>query len=436
MNRIKARNLVVDKIGDRRLIWLGIAGEDAGPLVGVPQLSNCYSVHSPLKAEGVESLAVESLTGWRRRDYDVSVFLNEQGRPMVESFTRAVSEPSLLLTHVPYEFLPLLLTAGQAEYPGNSYGTFQAVSDKHVIEAELRDREGISLIPWKRSPDDAARMDALRDEVRRGPVVLRSSRQDSGAGHELILREEQLESSAIAHLSEPISVAPYLSEYVPVCIGACVFADGGITLHTPSFQIIGIAACSRYDFGYCGNDFGAVKQLSRTAMERLEACVRTVGQWLHSKEFIGVFGVDAIVRDDEVVFVEINPRFLGSSRISAQVDAEMDLSDVYLDHLMACLGMPSHTSPSLADQAAMQPARSQLICHNLRPEVQTLHQGGMDLPVGFTAELVPDPSIRVGAGDLLFTLRAKESVTRDGKSIGEAAAAAIEAGLSAFLPSE
>jgi formate-dependent phosphoribosylglycinamide formyltransferase (GAR transformylase) len=227
-------------------------------------------------------------------------------------------------------------------------------------------------------------------------------------------------------------VAPFLAEHVPVCIGGCVFQDGGVTLHTPSFQVIGIPACSRYDFGYCGNDFGAIAQLSETAMKGIETCVRTAGVWLHAKGYVGAFGVDAIVRDDEVVFVEINPRFLGSSRVSAELDAAMDLPDVYFDHLMACLGLPSYASPPLAEQAAIQPARSQLLCLNLRQETLMLRESGMDLPAGFSAELVPKSTIRVGPEYLLFRLRANDSVTKDGKSVSEAAANAIEAGLAAF----
>ena len=431
MKRSEARARISRELGNRRLIWLGISGEDARGLAVVPQLSHSYSVHSSYEAEGVEAVSVESLTGQRHFDYDIAVFLGAQGRPLVESFTRAISEPAVLVSYSPYAFIDYILGTSGAGYLGNPYATFQAVSDKPTVEAALGDM-GVSTIPWMLLPENGQRMNNLRARLRKGPVVLRSSKQDGGAGHELIEDGQQVVASKLARLREPISVAPYLDEHVPLCIGACVFPDGGITLHPPSFQLVGIKACSRYDFGYCGNDFGAVKGLDDQALETVERCVRAAGDWLHGQGFVGAFGVDVLVRDDEAVFVEINPRFQGSSSMSAELDEVMDRPDVYMDHLMACLGLPSYASPPLAEQARSQASRSQLHCLNLREGAVGLRADGMDLPEGVSATLLPKPGIRVGAGSLLFTLQVEGSVTENGKNIGPAAAAAVRAGLAAF----
>jgi hypothetical protein len=426
--------MMAEAFGERRLIWLGYGGEDAQPLTALPQFTHCYALHSPLRAEGVESLAVESFTGLRGAELDIPSFLGEQGKPLVDSFAEAVSRPSLLTTYAPYEFTPFLLASGKTQYLGNSHVLYLEVSDKPVVEQALSGHPDFATIPWRRLPDGPGRRAALFDALGAGPVVLRGSEQGGGAGHELVRDASALATSTFAAAEGPVQAAPYLEGYLPVCVGACVFGDGGVTVHTPSLQLVGIPECTSLDFGFCGNDFGAAAGLDRRALDRLETCTRAAGEWLHTRGFLGAFGVDALVRGDEVVFVEINARFLGSSCLSAEAGARMDHPDVYLDHLMACLELPSHPSAPLAVQAACQAPLSHVLCTNRASEPLMSPAEAIALPSGFTATRVPAPSVRVAPDSLLLAVRAEKSVTRDGFSLSTEAATAVASALAGFRP--
>ena len=427
MDRSQAIETISQRLGNRRLIWIGNIGEDARSLVGVPQFSHCYATVSPLDAPGVEAPEVETLRGERRGDYDASSLLSPAAQVMIQSLVHAVDAPAAIACELPYDYLPYILSMGRSiDYLGISGDLYRALGDKLAVESELRGRPGIETIAWTVLPEGPARAQAARDGLERGPVVLRGGAHGGGLGHELIQHAGQLAESRLLHIDTPVAMAAYLRDYLPICIGACVFPDGGVTLHTASLQLIGIQACRRHDFGYCGNDFGAIKQLGARTLDRVETCVRSAGAFLHAKGFVGAYGVDLLVREQEVLFVEINPRFLGSSAMSARIDRDADLPDVYLDHLMACLGVPAHESPTLAEQIARQASLSQIYCHNIGPD--PVHPAAEPkLPAGFKPSLLPAPDVRVAPGATLCRLTSETNVTVDGLSLLPDAIAAVEA---------
>jgi hypothetical protein len=435
MDRAHAIQAVAEKLGNRRLIWFGSAGQDGRSLTSIPQFSHAFSLMARLDAPGIQSFSVEELMGARQDDYDPAAFFAGNGLSMLGAMGAALSTPAALIAEGQNELFAYIGQIGaHVDYLGVPMTLYDALRDKHAVEAALHGRPGIVTIPWKMLSDGDSRFDEVKEELRRGPVVVRGGKHGGGIGHELIREAAQVRPSRVLNLDAPVAVAPYLTGYVPVCVGACVFPDGGITLHASSLQLIGLQICRRLDFGYCGNDFAAFKELGPSTLERLESCVRAAGLWLHSRGFVGAFGVDALVREDEAVFVEINPRFQGSSRMSAELDAEMDLPGIHLAHLLAWLGAPSYRSPSLVELAAGQASRAQIICDNNRDEPVSVGEGETVLPPGYSVELAPPPRVSVAPGSALCAVIANRDVTRDGMSLHPPAIAAVETALARFRP--
>ena len=69
-----------------------------------------------------------------------------------------------------------------------------------------------------------------------------------------------------------------------------------------------------------------------------EIIVRAVGSWLSKWGYLGVFGVDLLIHDGIVYFVELNARFQGSSVLADQLDQQMGRPGVFAMHLAAFLG--------------------------------------------------------------------------------------------------
>lgn len=123
--------------------------------------------------------------------------------------------------------------------------------------------------------------------------------------------------------------------------------------------------------------------------------------------------------------MEINPRFLGSSRVSAKLDAENGLSDIFLDHLMAWLGLDSYEQPPLGELLSIQPERAHLLCCNTdqttkhSPGPTTLHLDGASV------FLEPDHGIEVEPDALMFNLEFASLITSTGKDLLPDATAAM-----------
>ena len=108
-----------------------------------------------------------------------------------------------------------------------------------------------------------------------------------------------------------IAAAPYLVPNIPLNVNACVFSDSLVSLHSPSFQLIGLPGFTSRTFGYCGNDFAQVRELEGNVLDQLEHIVLESGKWLAGKGYVGAFGVDALLCKGQVYLTEINPRFQG-----------------------------------------------------------------------------------------------------------------------------
>jgi hypothetical protein len=403
MNRRAASDLVRDRIGNRRLVWFGRRGEDAQSLLGLEQFAASYSLTAPLKAEGLEVSSVKIL---------------------VESLAAGCEVPSVLLPYRPYGCLTSLDAARvPVELLAMSYEFHCFFMNKPQVEEDFVRSTGIASVPWRYLERDDERRIALAAELTRGPIVVRASVSSSGEGHELIRDAEDLATSPLVRGEELLSVAPYLPDLVSLNLGCCVFEDGGVTLHAPSVQLIGLASCTRFPFGYCGNDFAAVKELERGQIGDLEVLALAAGRWLHRRGYVGAFGIDAAIGAGELLFMELNARFQGSSRMSVEIDLLLGLPDIYLDHMMASFGMESYDRPPLGELVLEQAPRSQIFCHASR---RTFLPNGLQPPEDVRPVLVPGPGVRVAPDSVLFGLGFETSVTTNGRYLLPAPLAIVE----------
>jgi hypothetical protein len=437
LDKEEALERIIEKIGGRKLVWFGDIGQDSRGLLDLPQYSHCYcSVAAPDSA-GLQTLSLEDLTGKRPLEGEMPPLtgpLSEQAFAWLES---AIGEPCLVMNRTPLSIMPLIQAmSSKVEYLGNSYKTYRALSDKVAVEAALQDVPGLKVIPYVQVANDASRREVLLRKLKDGPLVLRRSGLSAGIGHELIRDEEKLATSSLAGIEESISVGPYLEEFYTVGVGACVFPDGGITQHLPLAVLSGHPLFGPFDFSWGGNDFGVAAKLSPDALETVEAAVQSVGTWLHGQGYVGIFGFQAMVNEEECYYLEINARFGGKSRVSVELDDALDQPNVLLDHLMAWLGIESYKTRPLAEQAAIQRPYSHILCRNRTGKRVRLKTGGMRLPESFFADLLPREGMWVDPDAILCAVRSPESVMTAPWTLNGSAIRAVEAAIACFEPEE
>lgn len=405
-------------IGDRNLVWFGIRGQDGLPLVVHEQLRSCHSITGPVPLDGVAGLCLEDLTG-RRVDldlYDLDADTAPEVLELRRSLLAELNQPSVIVGYRPSRFLSALHFARLDSVTMATMFHEQQLPFEHKPWVETHVAAlGVRTVPWQYVADEQ-HADVHR-ALHEGPLMLRPSRGSGGVGMARVDDEDSLGSCWPRQLESFVSVAPFLEDVLPVNVSACAVPNGDPAVHAASVQLIGHPACIDRPFGYCGNDYAAAKELRVTVLDELEGMTSTVGRWLGERGFVGAFGVDYLVRDDEVFFTELNPRFQGGSTLSADVDAASGLPDIYTEHLGAHLGVCLPCRPPMREQVALAPPLAHVVTHNrsgaavrrrspLTPDL--LPSGLVDLT------LVPRPGVEVSPGGVVFRLVLAGPVTATG----------------------
>ena len=431
-----------DKIGNRKLVWFGIRGQDAASLLGFGQFQECFAMTAPLGAASLgNDISLEALTGSRvdldRHDIDLDT--REVVRHLRRMLLASLNSESVLCPYRAYYFTSNVHFACSetAELLGLFKERQIPFEHKPWVESNLR-AEGVRTIPWRYFAEE--RRHHLANLLDKGPIVLRASRSSGGTGVALARTPEQIDSRWEPSPDSLIAVAPFLQDATPINVGACVFPDGTVTVHPGSYQLIGLPECTNRDFGYCGNDISLFKQLPDEIVDQVDEMTRTVGRWMGRMGYVGAFGLDCLVQGDDVYFSEVNPRFQGSTALSTAACAEAGLPDVLLDHLAAFLGVdpdPSSAPLTLREWNGVMPDRAQVILHNLTDvDVTLANPMGLIPPRNspVTTELVPLDGSRVEPGAILCRVVVEAPVSTSGYELVPAYRGVAKAMADAFAP--
>lgn len=424
--RAELRKTVSSALGRRRLIWAGIRGDDAESLSDLAQFDASFTIinaydRRPLHA----SIAYEDMTG-TRPDLETWDIDDHPGDGATIAFRRALlramSVPCALLPYRPSQFLSALAFA-RADRCLNLglFGSQQfAFEHKPWVESAMA-KLGVPSLGWRYIADED-QLDAER-LLADGPVMVRRSRTSGGVGLAKVASAEELAAAWPRQSEAFASVSPYLADALPINVGATVW-DDGVTVHLPSVQLIGVAACVSRPFGYCGNDFAAVKDLDPAVIDAVEATTITVGEWLRSHGYRGTFGADYLLRGGVPVFTEVNPRFQGSTRASAQLAVEVGQPCLPLEHLGAMLGVPRPERPPLRTLVREMRDLAQVVVHNTRSfaltkDLEPLRADLKAVDPKSRMDVVLPPGVNCEPGATLARFAFASAVTRTGYDLRE-----------------
>ncbi|HEU4885405.1 MAG TPA: ATP-grasp domain-containing protein [Longimicrobium sp.] len=389
-----------------RVVWFSSKVTDGAPLRDVCDLAAACSLigGAQLLRPGTEGHCVEDATG-HRFDYDCRSFDEigaEHLRPIVDLVRGlARSGPVTLLPFFAYRATTrIALTTPNVTLLGNPPELEAMFNSKPWVLDQFH-RIGVPAPRWHHFTRDAPPPDLPY------PVVVSPPSGTGGQGMFLVHSRAEL-ARLLADPQTPafLSAAAYLESPLSLNVTGCVHADGGVSTHPLSLQVIGAPACTTRRFGYCGNDFGrAAEVVDPPLAARVESILGTVGRWMHGYGFRGAFGLDLMIHRGEVLVSELNPRFQGSSHLGATLMREAGAEDVYVQHIRAHLGLPTPPGPSLADVTRRQGPLSQVFCYNGPPlpvpgdgDAEDAADGDAD----DVLEFIPRPGVSLDAHSLLF----------------------------------
>ena len=352
-------------LAGRDLVWVGTRGADVESITDIPQLTGIASVIGKYRNRSrFRTVSLEEFTG-RRVDLDTFDIDSAPRDVHIVNFRRAlfrmITRESAVFTYRPSQLVSSVCFSrlDRCRYLGVFSSLQTAFEHKPWVESSLFAR-GVPNLGWVYVADED-QMD-VRQLLARGSVVLRRSRTTGGVGLARLDDINEIEKAWPDEDEAYVSVAPYVRGGVPVNVGAVVW-DDGVTLHPCSVQLIGVASLTRREFGYCGNDFGAVSQFDNQTLDVMDEYTRVIGRWLHEFGYRGAFGVDYLVVGNQVYFTEVNPRLQGSTHLSSEVMSVIDEAGIVLEHLAATLGLEAPKSRSLRELASSIPAWSHFVVH-------------------------------------------------------------------------
>lgn len=426
-DRRKMLDLVSEALGDRDLYWAGLRRDDVEAISDLPQLAGSFSIvggHGCRTA--VRGVDFEQLWG-SRVDLDAWDMDDHLGHDAVmeyrDEILRTLLRPSALLPYRPTRFLSSIAFSRRerCRYLG-LFNEHQAAFDhKPWVESSMADL-GVPHVEWTYVADEERRH--VERMLADGPIMVRPSRTSGGVGLYMVDDAADIDGAWPQDQDDSYAgIAPYLPDAVPVNIGATVWRDGHVTMGHASVQVIGVPELTEKPFGYCGNDFGLIKDLDGAVVDAIEAGTVAVGAWLGRHGYVGAFGVDYLVNDGEALFTEVNPRFQGSTHASCQLSVEADESCAMLDHLGAFLGVESPDRPPLRDMVASVPAFSHLVVHwqgdtqpvDVEPLAEELREG----PGHARTDMLADADIDLERGAIAARTVTRATVTSSGFDLAE-----------------
>jgi len=422
-SRSAYRQSLERKLGKRGLVYFGTRGADARSLTDLKNFECIFSQIAPSGLAGVEEVCLESVTK-RRVDLDAYNIDADVSRPVSDLRGEMLRRFETLAAVVPYRAGAVLASAwfprsDKVLHLGNFHELQDTFEHKPWVESQLS-AAGVRTIPWRYFADSERPL--IKEILENTPLVVRSNRSDGGTGVRFIHSAEDLDRDWPPHTDGFVATASFV-EGLPINVNAVVFPDSSVSRHGVSVQLVGIEGCTSRRFGYCGNDFAAAAALDTGDIQEIDRTLDAVAGWLARHGYRGAFGMDAILSENKVFVVELNPRFQGSSRLSAALDSESDRADMFLAHIGAFLDLAppdQFTSRELMGR----PLAAHIVVH--ASSARMMEECVADPPTGFDVDLVSSEGVTVEAGAIWVDFITRSPVTSDGISLLESARSAVE----------
>lgn len=362
------QSFIRDLAGETKFVWLSAKSTDALPIYGISRyacsLSIVGSAPDPDRLDSHHS--IEAILKYRP-DYD-RVGLDQLSPSTFMDFLidlgRHKSQKKFLIPFSPGAFISRwALCNTQFRLLANNDCISSAFDFKPWMESQLRSL-ALPVIPWTHhlcyDGNLIPPMTPTTSAVIRMPIAT------GGTGHQVLPPFLDVKASSIIQRNEIVSIAPFLVDHLSFNISACVNRNGQISVHPISLQIIGQPECSALRFSYCGNEFGTVlSYLSQSEVNEVECMTRRVGDLLRTYGYLGIFGIDFVKFEEEILISEVNPRFQASSILSSATLRALGLITPHEDHIAACIGYEfQQKRPMLYELCSMIEPLSQIFCYN------------------------------------------------------------------------
>lgn len=421
---------VNDALGRRSLVWFGTRGTDALPLSALRTPKLVCSQIAPIADDelaGARQHCLESARG-QRKDldrFDIDNDLHRSSARLKQILLQEVGPDDVLIAYRPSEFLAAALFCQPGPLPATNFHLHQRQFEyKPWVERELVAFDpSLPMLRWTyiRSAD----MDSARELLAKGRMVARNTTGSGGADVFEFSSIEEFEQNRPRHRDHFVGVARFVADAAPLNVNACVYHDGSVAVFGVSYQLIGISGLTRRRFGFGGNDYLAASSIPENALASIAKSTTSVGHWLGSRGYRGVFGIDFLLEAETPLITEVNARFQASTPICAGINIELGMPDPMSEHVAAFIGLSAPKMPDLVEQgrSVRHAAGAVPIAHvmhrNVREADVFVHLTGAELPAGCTIQGLPQSKVSVEQEGMLFKSLHSTTITTTGYDVSQ-----------------
>lgn len=289
---------------------------------------------------GEESLfSVEKDRGRRENwgNKDLEMLWEAPTRKRIEAYIESVKEP---INTVCYRSLDVL------ERDSRFRVLAPPLVLKDLFDDKLRQLELFSMLGVKTPTNFVCPLNETTFtktiDIFDGPFVVQPPVGSSGENTYFVKHETDFDRvKDVLDPVQPVKLSGYLP--VPSLNGHCVVLKTREGLRSiaacPSVQIVGAHGCTSRAEVYCGNDFSAAGRVPESIREEVCAVMEKIGLFMGTKGFLGLFGMDFLLNGEEVLALEINPRFQGSTMLLSLLQVDRGEVPLTALHVMQFMGL-------------------------------------------------------------------------------------------------
>lgn len=161
--------------------------------------------------------------------------------------------------------------------------------------------------------------------------VIQKNISSGGKGTYLLTKDSENDVLGELKDGELYIVSPYIEKSYSVNIHVCITAE-----HIICFPFsLQITKLFKNKLLFCGSDYIAASNIAPEIQMQLRRKVTKIGEMLRLFGYTGILGIDLLITQSSIYFVEINPRFQGSSFALCKSLLENGLPSLYEIHLNA-----------------------------------------------------------------------------------------------------
>lgn len=183
--------------------------------------------------------------------------------------------------------------------------------------------------------------------------VIQFDRGHTGEGTMFVESEDDFARIQQKYPKRTVRIAEFI-EGEAYTLNGCV-TEQGIFLGGLSYQVTGVSELTTMRGATVGNDLSYRNGMTEDMVREIDAQVTKIGQIMYEQGYQGLFGVDLIIREGDLFFIEINARQPASIPMYTKLQLMEKQIPLSLIHLLEFLDVNYSLDPAEYNQEALAP---------------------------------------------------------------------------------